>query len=345
MTPAPADQRQALLVFGCQRSGTTMLQQSLLDCSWRTIILEEHDRRLIGADDAERLRWDRLDLVSARMMALPFELVVAKPLVESHRARELLDGFERAKGIWMLRHYLPVAKSNLRRFGPGNGHRDLRILVESGPANWRGTSSEEVKARVASLLASGLSPLDAAAVFWWARNRLYLDQEMWADDRIKILRYEVMIEFPQECLEALSDFIGLRLPVSAMKRRIHPAEVARGELRPDVEWLCAELMEKLGTFRTLLSRLRGPGRPDPRAHQAPRDGRPAGRLTSLEGSAKLVLIFKYSSGEDCDASSYAGAPDARTASFGRSLSRAAGGICPWPEQRCPADDRCHCRPG
>lgn len=252
--PAPADQRQALLVFGCQRSGTTMLQQSLLDCSWRAIILEEHDRRLVRANDPERLRWDNLDLVSARMMALPFELVVAKPLVESHRARELLDSFERARGFWVLRHYFMVARSNLRRFGTGNGYRDLRILIEGGPADWRGAATEEVRERVATLLTSGLSPLDAAAVFWWVRNRLYMDQELWADDRIKVVRYEVMVEFPQECLEALSEFVGVRLPLSAMKRRIHPVAAAHGELRPDVERICSELLEELENVPDLLSR-------------------------------------------------------------------------------------------
>jgi hypothetical protein len=254
VVPAPADQRRALLVFGCQRSGTTMLQQSLLDRSWRVIILEEHDRRLVRSSDPERLRWDSLDLVSARMMALPFELVVAKPLVESHRARELLDSFERARGIWMLRHYLVVARSNLRRFGTDNGYRDLRILVEHGPADWRGAATEEVRKHVAALLTSGLSPLDAAAVFWWARNRLYVDQELWNDDRIRVMRYEVMIEFPQECLEALSEFVGLPLPLSAMKRRIHPAVSGHGELRPDVERLCAELLADLENVPDLLHR-------------------------------------------------------------------------------------------
>lgn len=253
LSPAPADQRRALLVFGCQRSGTTMLQQSLLDCSWRAVILDEHDRRLVRADDPERLRWDGLDLVSARMMALPFELVVAKPLVESHRVRELLGRFDRARGIWMLRHYLPVARSNLRRFGTGNGHRDLRLLVESGTANWRGAATGAVRDRVAALLASGLSPLDAAAVFWWARNQLYMDQELGDDDRIKVMRYEVMIECPQESLEALSEFVGLRLPMKAMKRRIRPAAAAHGELRPDIEELCSGLLEKLENVPDLIS--------------------------------------------------------------------------------------------
>ena len=42
-------ERRVLLIFGCQRSGTTMLQQTFLDRSWRVLILEEHDRRLVGA--------------------------------------------------------------------------------------------------------------------------------------------------------------------------------------------------------------------------------------------------------------------------------------------------------
>ena len=50
LRPAPADRRRLVLIFGCQRSGTTMLQQTLLDRSWRVFILEEHDRRLVGAD-------------------------------------------------------------------------------------------------------------------------------------------------------------------------------------------------------------------------------------------------------------------------------------------------------
>ena len=45
---ARPDERRVLLIFGCQRSGTTMLQQTFLDRSWRVLILEEHDRRLVG---------------------------------------------------------------------------------------------------------------------------------------------------------------------------------------------------------------------------------------------------------------------------------------------------------
>jgi hypothetical protein len=217
-----------------------MLQQSLLDHSWRTLLLEEHDRRLT-TNDPERLRWDDIELVSKRILRLPFELVVAKPLSESHRSIELLDNLRAAKGIWMLRHFLSVANSNLTRFGKDNGYRDLQILVENWASNWRGTGSEEIRPRVANLLSTGLSPLDAAAVFWWARNKLYVDQELWREERIRVLRYESLLANPSECLDVLSKFIGIQLPVRTMARRVRPATAINGKLRPDIERLCSEL--------------------------------------------------------------------------------------------------------
>jgi len=245
LAPAPADQRRVLLVFGCQRSGTTMLQQSLLDRSWRTTIIGEHDRRVVRADDAEHLRWDGIDAVSERLKSLPFELVIAKPLVESHHVCEVLAGFERARAIWMVRHYRAVARSNVGRFGTENGYRDLRILVSGGSANWRGLVTGDVRQVVARLLSSGLSPLDAAALFWWVRNRLYLDQDLAAENRVRVLRYEHLLEDPGGCLAALCEFVALPLPITAMRRGIRPVMRSTEPLRPDVEAMCGDLLAEV----------------------------------------------------------------------------------------------------
>ena len=79
---ARPDERRVVLIFGCQRSGTTMLQQTFLDRSWRVLILEEHDRRLVGpATGAEETTWQEYSTVLGRIRRLPFEVVAAKPLV------------------------------------------------------------------------------------------------------------------------------------------------------------------------------------------------------------------------------------------------------------------------
>ena len=136
IVPAPHDRRKVVFIFGCQRSGTTMLQQSFLDPSWRVFILGEHDRRLVGDDPGETELARGLARVHANRR-LPFEIVALKPLVESSRALQLTDAAGDARSIWMLRHYGDVARSNIRRFGERNPHRDLECFDSGDPSDWR----------------------------------------------------------------------------------------------------------------------------------------------------------------------------------------------------------------
>ena len=55
-----------------------------------------------------------------RIRHLPFEVVAAKPLVESASATALMDAAGAVKAVWMLRHYPEVARSNVSRFGMDN---------------------------------------------------------------------------------------------------------------------------------------------------------------------------------------------------------------------------------
>ena len=245
IVPAPRDQRRVVLIFGCQRSGTTMLQQTLFDRSWRVFILEEHDRRLVGDDpDPEETDWEEDTLVFRRIHRLPFEVVAVKPLVESYRATALVKAAGQASGIWMLRHYLDVARSNLKRFGLGNAHRDLEPFRVPDSADWRCRgATAETRQTVNELLREGLEPLDAAALFWWTRNRLYFDQRLEEDDRIKILRYERVGSCPEEVIRSLSDYIGVSLPIHSTVHRIRTrqADDVVNELNPAVEGLCARM--------------------------------------------------------------------------------------------------------
>ena len=74
---ARPDERHLVVIFGCQRSGTTMVQQTFLDRSWRVLILEEHDRLLVGPGP-EETTWQDYSTVLGRIRRLPFEVVAAK---------------------------------------------------------------------------------------------------------------------------------------------------------------------------------------------------------------------------------------------------------------------------
>jgi hypothetical protein len=242
---ARPDERRVVLIFGCQRSGTTMLQQTFLDRSWRVFILEEHDRRLVGPGP-EETTWQEYPIVLERIRRLPFEVVAAKPLVESASATALMDAAGAVKAIWMLRPYPEVARSNVRRFGKDNPYRDLQPIRSRDALDWRyrGTT-EETWERVTALMNRRLTPFDAAALFWWTRNQLYFDQRLWEDDRVRILRYERACNQPDEVIRSLSDHIGLALPLGSIVPRVRAQSFPREtrELDPDVERLCKKLWD------------------------------------------------------------------------------------------------------
>jgi hypothetical protein len=240
-------ERRVLLIFGCQRSGTTMLQQTFLDRSWRVLILEEHDHRLVGPTPGpEETTWQEYSTVMRRIRRLPFEVVAAKPLVESASATALMDAAGAVKAVWMIRRYPEVAQSNVNRFGTDNPYRDLQPICSRDATDWRYRGVTEVAwETVTALLNRRLTPFDAAALFWWTRNQLYFDQRLWEDDRIRILRYERACNQPDEVIRSLSDHIGLALPIDSIAPRVRarplPAETT--ELDPEVDRLCRKLWD------------------------------------------------------------------------------------------------------
>ena len=242
---ARPEERRVVLIFGCQRSGTTMLQQTFLDRSWRVLILEEHDRRLVRPGPEETV-WQEYSVVLARIHRLPFEVVAAKPLVESASAAALMDAAGAVKAVWMLRHYSEVARSNVRRFGMDNPYRDLQPIRSRDALDWRYKgATEETRETVTALLNRRLTPFDAAALFWWTRNQLYFDQRLWEDDRIRILRYERACNQPDEVIRSLSNHIGVALPPRsiASQVRAQPFHPETGELDPAVERLCTKMWD------------------------------------------------------------------------------------------------------
>jgi hypothetical protein len=244
---ARPNERRVVLIFGCQRSGTTMLQQTFLDRSWRVLILEEHDRRLIGPSPGpEETTWQEYSAVLGRIRRLPFEVVAAKPLVESASATALMDAAGAVKAIWMLRRYPEVAQSNVSRFGLANPYRDLQPIRSRDALDWRYKGvTEETWETVTALSNRRLTPFDAAALFWWTRNQLYFDQRLWKDDRIRILRYERACNQPDEVIRSLSGHIGVALPLGSIASRVRaqPSPAETRELDPDVERLCRKLWD------------------------------------------------------------------------------------------------------
>lgn len=237
-----------LVVLGCQRSGTTLMTQ-ILGSDPAAKVYPEHSS-LSASDRRNHLRLGSYAATARRVARSRHPLVVLKPLVESQRAAELLDALPRARGLWMFRHYADVAHSNLTRFGRDNGIRNLRSIAMRHPDDWRSEGVSEAVAKVATdHFSDAMSPWDAAALFWWARNALLFEQALDRRDDVRVCRYEELVAEPERVVRGVYDFAGAPYPGDHVLDGITDRSVGNGrqiELSRDVRELCDALLARLG---------------------------------------------------------------------------------------------------
>jgi hypothetical protein len=251
-TTAPTRPQTILFVIGCQRSGTTLMMR-IFEKDLNTSIYHEHSR-LSSQDRLDRLRLNPLPLVQRVLSRDNAPFIILKPLVESQNARTLLEHFANARALWMYRHYVDVAASNLKRFGMGNGIRNLRFIVQGDAQNWRSEKvSDAVREQILHHFSEEMNPYDAAALFWYARNSLFFEQELATNPHVMLCRYADLVLHPQQTVEAIYTFAGQPFPDAKLLAEIKSSSLGKGsniELSPAVDQLCAQLLERLDRVYT-----------------------------------------------------------------------------------------------
>lgn len=176
-------------------------------------------------------------------------ITVLKPLVESQHAPRLLAGLPNARAVWMFRGFESVAASNVTYFGQDNAERDLRLLLTNDPPNWRGeVVADSVRAVVEERHRPDMSPYDAAALFWWARNRLFFDLGLHERPDVFLCEYEALVTAPRHMIRSIYEFCEVDPPDRDTTKRIHSKARGRGTssaISSDVQALCQELHSRL----------------------------------------------------------------------------------------------------
>lgn len=240
-------QKRLMFVMGCQRSGTTLMMH-ILEKDYATSIYHEQSI-LSSGDKVEHLRLNALDYVQKVLTRDRAYFIVLKPLVESQRTTALLDVFSNAKALWMYRSYHDVVNSNLKRFGLQNGISDIRPIAQGDSDNWRSTGvSAHVRAIVQEHFAEGMNPYDAGALFWFARNSLYFEQNLAQNPHVMLCNYRDLALKPLRFMQELYHFMEQDFPGAHIVADVKDSSVGRGkhvELSPAVEELCANLYERM----------------------------------------------------------------------------------------------------
>lgn len=255
--PAATQPKSVLFIVGCQRSGTTLMKR-IFDRELQAVVYREFSR-LSSGDRSDRIRLNPLPEVAEAIAHDHAPLVVIKPLVETQNLLRILHFFRGSKAVFMYRHYQDVAASDLKHFGPRNGINNLRPIVARDSTNWR---SEEITGDVRQIVtdrfSEDMNPHDAAALFWYVRNRLFFDLGLEHIPAVLPLRYESLVREPAAMLTLVYDLMGLRGPVQDKVRDVHARSVNKGaglNLSEDVQRLCTDLHARLeSVFERRLAR-------------------------------------------------------------------------------------------
>lgn len=248
-----AKEKTVVPILGIQRSGTSMLYW-VFERDLNAKVYREASE-LSSLDKVEKIRLNPLPSVREQIERQRAPLVVLKPLVESQRAHDLFDAIPGTRVLWAYRHFQDVASSNLKAFGMDNGVKDLRPFVENDPTNWRSQNSkEETREIIRSFFSEDMNPYDAAALFWWARSRLYFDLGLDSHPRVTLIRYEDLVTDPARTMRRVYAFLERPYPGDQIVRDVNPQSIGKGrssKLSPDVEYLCTDLLARLDQVNDL----------------------------------------------------------------------------------------------
>ena len=250
--PLAADRQRILFILGCQRSGTTLVTR-IFERDWNARVYNEHSE--LSSDDVQfNIRLNDLNKVHKTIRRSPYPLVVAKPLVESHRPLELLNHFENCRILWLYRSYFDVVSSDLAIFGERNGIENIRPIVNAEQGNWRSTNvSQTVRTLLEQHFSEDMNPVDAAALFWYSRNSHFfdtgLDKELPAG-RVMLLPYQQLVTAAENTIKGIYRLVDLPYPNSRIIAEVDPFSLGKGnsrkqEISDDVRSACDSLLGRL----------------------------------------------------------------------------------------------------
>ena len=249
----------AVFLVGLQRSGTNLIVRAFQRLPEFEVYNENHR----AAFDRFRLRPDPVIRRLVDQSHHPY--VLLKPLCDSHRTPELLDGLglrQAPLALWAYRSAEARARSAVAKFGDHNLQvlRDLAAGRQLHSWQAQGLSPDSL-ALIRSFDLATMTPVSAAALFWYVRNRLVFELGLDRRDDVLLVSYDAMVRAPDAEMRRISAFLGF--PYDArLAAGIAPRSAPRGApgaraatreaaprpgatLDPRVGALCAELAAQL----------------------------------------------------------------------------------------------------
>ncbi len=200
-------EKNVSFIFGCQRSGTTVLLK-VLDKSINAKAYGEGEEPYFHPKSSEL----RLRLVSNKDITrlLDKELcqnIILKPLYESQRATELSNFFEQSRILWTYRNFNDSIDSHVRYYTKQDAVEYVRQIV-GRERMWMNENIDHEHLDELTPIINGLdNPYDAYAVYWYCRNLQF--KKLDGNPRVMPVKYERLVNDPVAYLPKIFRFLDL----------------------------------------------------------------------------------------------------------------------------------------
>ena len=234
-----------IFLFGCQRSGTTILQK-IISLNPNVKFHGEGDSPYFYDSDTEKHhRLIPTNEVNQLIQKEHLKLITLKPLYESHFANKLIANYPNSKGIWVFRDYNEVIDSHIRYYKQ-NAIDYIKPLYSSETNSWLNESlTEEVIKLISILPLEELSDADAYGLFWIARNSIFLEAK--DNKNILLINHRHLVESPENQITIICDFIGLPA-YNFYSKAIHKKNSTKRltiQLKPEIQQACEKIYQQL----------------------------------------------------------------------------------------------------
>jgi hypothetical protein len=177
--------------------------------------------------------------------------LVLKPLIDSHRVDELLDGLgtsSSGRALWTYRSVDGRVRSALSKFGDQN----LQVVraISEGRAGelWQAQRiSDDARSMIEAIDLDHMTSETAAAAIWYVRNSLYFELGLDKRGDCLLISYDRLLHDPEREVHRICEFLGAEfLPAMAAGIARRPATLGRElVIDPAVRQRCSDLERRL----------------------------------------------------------------------------------------------------
>jgi hypothetical protein len=192
--------KAVIWIFGCQRSGTTFLENIFRHDLSSSVFGEFSELTIAGRRTVLREGGDIVQIVSNQNA----RYVVIRPLFESDRALELMNMFDHSVGVWMYREGPSVVDSMIRKW-QGDFFSISKKVESDSKGQWRlEPSIDEIRTK-----AEPATIAEQYARYWVLRNSIPEEKGLVSDTRMTFLSYRKLASDPAASVAHIMKTAGL----------------------------------------------------------------------------------------------------------------------------------------